>query len=602
MTQKALNSTSYSEPSAAPDGVRLRLPYTLATGMILTFLIAAFRPAPGAGSLPQGVGEQIFTEMAAESGLRFHHFTGATGRLYLPEIMGSGVALLDYDGDGDLDVFFLQGLILEPGKQMSDAMFPPPAGYRPGNHLFRNELVESGKLRFTDVTEKAGLQKEMYGMGAAVGDYDNDGRVDLYATGFGSNVLYHNNGDGTFTDVTAEAGAEDSRWSASAAFLDYDRDGRLDLFVAHYVDFTVAGNKACFSPTREPDYCNPAVYRGMPARLFHNEGNGKFKDVTRESGIQGSPGPGLGVVCTDLNGDGWVDIYVANDGKANHLWFNKRNGTFEEEGLMSGAAYSMEGMPRAGMGVAAADIDGDGDDDLLVTNLGKEGATLFLNDGRGVFTDAGAQFGLSHLTFPFTGFGVDWFDYDNDGTLDLFIADGAVYIIPTLRGSPYPFHQPNQLYHNEGTGRPFKDVASQGGPGVTLSEVSRGAAFGDIDNDGDVDIVVSNNNGPARLLLNQVGSRKHRLQVRLEGDRDNRSAIGARVAVIRKGHEPLWRRVHSDGSYCSASDLRVHFGLGDTADLDGILVQWPSGAKERWTGIKANRLVALRQGSGEVIP
>jgi len=606
MRKHGLNGPSHFELWAATDRCRLRLPTcTLAAGLILIFLVMPFGRILGAGWLPQERRQDadIFREAAAELGLRFNHFTGATGKLYLPEIMGSGVGLFDYDGDGDLDVFFLQGMILEPGKQMGDALFPPPAGYRPGNRLFRNELTESGKLRFMDLTEKAGLQKEMYGMGAAVGDYDNDGYADLYVTGFGSNVLYRNNGDGTFKDVTVGAGVDDSRWSASAAFLDYDRDGRLDLFVAHYVDFTVAGSKACYSPTREPDYCNPAVYRGMPARLFHNEGNGKFKDVTRESGIQGSPGPGLGVVCTDLNGDGWVDIYVANDGKANHLWFNKKNGTFEEEGLMSGTAYSMEGMPRAGMGVAAGDINNDGYDDVLVTNLGKEGATLFLNDGQGLFTDAGAQFGLSRLTFPFTGFGVDWFDYDNDGGLDLFIADGAVYIIPGLRGSPYPYHQNNQLYHNEGADRVFKDVAPLGGPGVTLSEVSRGAAFGDLDNDGDIDIVVNTNNGPARLLLNQVGSRMHWLELRCEGAADNRGAIGARVALLRKGRQPLWRRVHSDGSYCSAGDLRVHFGLGSSEDVEGILVQWPSGSRERWTaGIKADRLISFRQGTGETVP
>ncbi len=590
----------------APRAILGRL--TLSGLLALLAIFPNMRLLPGWGSVVVSNGTpqetQIFREAASDSGLRFYQFTGATGKLYLPEIMGSGVALLDYDGDGDLDVFFLQGMILEPAKRLSDALFPPPAGHRPGNRLFRNELVETGKLAFTDVTEKAGVAKEMYGMGAAVGDYDNDGHIDLYVTGFGSNILYHNNGDGTFTDVTAEAGVVDSRWSSSAAFLDYDRDGRLDLFVAHYVDFTVAGNKKCYSPTGEADYCNPAVYRGVAARLFHNEGNGRFKDVTQESGIAKFPGPGLGVVCADFNGDGLVDVYVANDGKANHLFVNRGNGTFDEDGLMSGAAYSMEGMPRAGMGIASADIDNDGNEDLLVTNLGKEGATLFMNDGKGVFTDSGAHFGLSNLTYPFTGFGVGWFDYDNDGRLDLFIATGAVYLISTLHGDPYPFHQKNQLYHNEGAGKIFKDVSALAGPALALSEVSRGAAFGDLDNDGDIDIVVNNNNGPARLFLNQVGSRAHWVELRFEGVKDNRDAIGTRVALLRKGRPPLWSRVHSDGSYCSSSDLRVHFGLGQDADLEGVVAQWPDGSREQWSAavVKADRLISLRQGSGLAMP
>ena len=541
----------------------------------------------------------IFREAAEETGLRFRHFTGATGKFFMPEIMGPGVAVFDYDGDGDLDVYLLQGSLLDKTKKASETLFPPPEGFKPGNRLFRNELVPSGKLRFTDVTDKAGVGHEGYGMGVAVGDYDNDGDPDLYVTNFGHNVLYRNNGDGTFTDVTREAGVDDERWSASAAFLDYDRDGDLDLFVTNYVDFTLLGNKRCFAATGEPDYCTPAIYRPVPDRLFRNEGGGKFVDVTLTSGIGSAFGPGLGVVCADFNLDGWTDIYVANDGAANLLWINKGNGTFEEAGLLSGAAYGSDGIARAGMGVTAGDFDNDGDDDILVTNLRREGSTLYRNDGRGFFYDATTESGLTQASFPYTGFGVEWFDYDNDGYLDLFVANGAVTILETLRGSRYPFHQRNQLFRNEGEGK--KLVETSAGPAFQLSEVSRGAAFGDIDNDGDIDIVVSNNNGPARLLLNETGAQKPWLEVRLQGVKDNRSGLGARLALRRKGQKPLWRRAHADGSYLSANDCRVHFGLGGTPEIEALEVYWPCGDRELWTGIRAGTIVTLRQGTGKKI-
>ncbi|MGH9802955.1 MAG: FG-GAP repeat domain-containing protein, partial [Blastocatellia bacterium] len=359
----------------------------------------------------------------------------------MAEMMGAGAALFDYDNDGDLDVYLLQGTTFE-GTDKAKLKFPPPKDWKPGNRLFRNELVSGGKLKFTDVTEAAGVGMVAYGMGAATGDYDNDGDVDLYVTNFGSNVLYRNNGNGTFTDATAQAGVDDPRWSSSAAFVDYDHDGRLDLFVCNYVDFTVKGNKQCFAPTGEPDYCSPSAYRPVPNRLFHNEGSGKFTDATQSSGIGSAFGPGLGVTCADFNGDGLTDIYVANDGAANLLWINKGNSKFEENGLMAGASYSADGAPRAGMGVTAGDIDNDGDDDLLVTNLTKEGSTLYRNlsqqGGKGLFEDATADFNLAQASFLSTGFGVSWFDYDNDGWLDLFAANGAVTLMPSLRGQPYP--------------------------------------------------------------------------------------------------------------------------------------------------------------------
>jgi hypothetical protein len=536
----------------------------------------------------------VFQE-PTDTGLEFHHFIGATGRFYMPEVMGAGAALLDYDLDGDLDVYLLQGVVLEPGKTAAAATFPPPTGHWPGNRLFRNELVPSGRLHFTDVTEKAGVGYRGYGMGAAVGDYDNDGRPDLLVTNFGSLVLYRNEGDGTFRDVTRQAGLHDTLWSTSAAFVDYDRDGDLDLFVVHYVDFTVSGNKQCPGPGGEPDYCSPAAYRGVPDRLYRNEGDGRFTDVTASSGIGSAPEPGLGVVCADFDGDGWIDIYVANDGAANHLWRNQRNGTFRETAVSAGVAYSMDGKTQAGMGASAADFDDDGDEDIFVTNLTGETNSLYVNDGRAAFFDSVARFGLVQPSLPYTGFGVAWFDYDHDGRLDLFVANGAVRIVPSLRGSPYPYQERNQLFRHEG--ERYRETTTEAGPALQRSEVSRGAAFGDVDNDGDIDILVTNNNGRVQLLLNEA-ARGGWLQVALEGVESNRFGLAARVAVLRPGRTPLWRRAHTDGSYLSAGDSRVHFGLGDATTLEGVAVIWPNGRSEVWTGIRPGSVVKLREGSG----
>jgi hypothetical protein len=537
----------------------------------------------------------LFDEVAAKSGLAFTHFNGATGDYFLPEIMGPGVALFDYDGDGDLDVYLLQGTRLTANKPL---LHSSAARIPPGNRLFRNDIKPGAPntLRFTDVTREAGVGFEGYGMGAAVGDYDNDGDLDLYLTNFGRNVLYRNNGDGMFTDVTGAAGVDDERWSTSASFLDYDRDGDLDLFVTNYIDYTIANNKLCREPGGQRDYCGPAQYRPVPDRLFRNEGNGRFVDATEPAGLTKAFGPGLGVVAADFDGDAWIDIYVANDGAPNQLWINQRNGTFEENGLLSGAALSGDGLPEGSMGIAAADFDNDGDEDLFVTNLPKETNTLYVNGGKGNFDDATHQAGLAVPSIPFTGFGTDWFDYDHDGWLDLFVANGAVLLVEALRGQSFPYQQRNQLFRNVGGGR-YAEVRDAG-PALALSEVSRSAAFGDVDNDGDIDIVVTNNNGPVRLLLNQA-AKGHWLQVQLEQPRANRWAFGARVGVERQGQPTLWRRVRTDGSYLAANDPRVHFGLGASKAIDALRVEWPDGVQERWTGVETDRLVVLKRGTGQ---
>jgi len=439
-------------------------------------------------------------------------------------------------------------------------------------------------------------------MGVAVGDYDNDGHPDIFVTNFGRNILYHNNGNGTFTDVTTSAGLAEPSFYASAAFLDYDRDGYLDLFVTRYNAFTVEGNKKCYSYAGGREYCGPGDYPSLSSKLYHNDGHGHFVDVTQKAGIAASVGNGLGVVCADFNGDGWIDIYVANDKTPNHLWINQHDGTFKDMALISGTAYNGDGKALSGMGVTAGDFDNDGDEDIFVTNLTGEPDTLYQNDGSGNFEDVTNLYGLGHTTFNFTGFGTLWFDYDNDGRLDLFMTNGEVRVIDSQRGKPFPYSQTMQLFHNEG--KSFREVTAQAGAVFQLAGVGRGAAFGDIDNDGDIDIVVTNANGPARLLLNQTGSRNHWLEVLLQGVRANRDAYGARVVLYRKWRLPVWRRVGTDGSYLSANDHRVHFGLGTDAELreaplEKLVVIWSGGYKESFEVTKPDQLIQVIEGKGK---
>jgi hypothetical protein len=452
-------------------------------------------------------------------------------------------------------------------------------------------------LTFTDVTERAGVGWREYGMGAAVADYDNDGDLDLFLTSFGPEALFRNNGDATFTNVTVHAGVSDLLWSTSAAFLDYDRDGDLDLFVANYLDFSVSDNKICADSVGSRDYCSPRAYRPVPDRLYRNEGNGRFTDVTEASGIAKADGAGLGVTAGDYNGDGWLDLFVANDATPNQLWINQRDGTFVDDGLLSGTAVNAAGNPEGSMGIASGDPDADGDEDLFITNIIGETFVLYENDGKGSFEDARVRWGLAQPTAAFTGFGTDWFDYDNDGWLDLFIANGAVNVMESLRGQPNPFRMRPHLFHNTGKGR-FIETSDVAGAAFRRAEVGRGAAFGDIDNDGDIDVVVTNNGGPVRLLLNQAAGENQWLQVRLEQDSRNRFAFGARVGVEQAGRPTLWRRVKTDGSYLTASDLRAHFGLGRTTAIDSVVVHWPDGPIERWPGVATNRMMTLRRGQG----
>ncbi len=563
-------------------------------------MLVALLALGGCGSEPfpetDGVGSAgpvLFREAAKEAGLVFRHFADASQQYRLPEIMGSGVALIDFDADGDLDVFFLQGASLQEGADPADSRFPPKTGL--GCRLFENRIAPSGTLAFEDVTERAGIVFSGFAMGAAVGDYDGDGDPDVYVTGTGPNALFRNGGDGTFTRVE---GPQDRRWSTSASFVDYDQDGDLDLFFTNYVDFTVRNNKQCFSPVGARDYCNPTVYNPVPDRLFRNDG-GRFADVSGQAGLGAAFGNGLGVTAADLNNDGRTDLYVANDGTENQLWINQGDGRFENAAMLSGAAVNADGRPEAGMGVIAADFDSDGDDDLLLTHNTLETNTLYQNNGRGLFLDATNRFGLGGDSMPFTGFGLSWADFDHDGRLDVFVANGAVTVMESLRGQPYPFLQENQFFRGAKGG--FEVLPGAAVWGALEPLVGRGVATGDIDMDGDLDVVVSNNNGPARLYLNQTDGDRM-VRVKLVANGANPNGIGTQVGLHFADGTSFWRRLHRDGSYLSASEPAVHFGLGQASAIQSVEVRWPHAAREVFPAPPPGATVTLREGTGSSGP
>jgi hypothetical protein len=547
--------------------------------------------------------QEWFVERAAATGLDFVHFNGMSGERYYPEIMAPGVGLVDYDNDGDLDVYLVQGQMLGRGKTIQQAVFPPRG--TPRDRLFRNDLRTSADgtrtLRFTDVTDESGIDIRSYGMGVAAGDIDNDGFVDIYRTGLERGVMFHNNGNGTFSDVTVKSGtANAGGWGVSASFVDIDRDGWLDLYVGNYLLYSIAADIDCLAVTGQPDYCPPNSYRPQPDRLYRNRGNGAFVDITRSALTGGADGAALGVSTADFDGDGWIDIYVANDGTANQLWINQKNGTFKDTALLSGAAVDAAGNAEASMGIDAGDFDNDGDEDLFITNWLAQMNILYVNTGGGLFEDRKAASGLGPPSLAKTGFGTAWFDFDNDSWLDLLAVNGSVSTIEAQARAkdPFPLKMANALYRNLGNGR-FEDVSSRAGEALKLSDVSRGAAFGDIDNDGDVDVVVGTAAGPTRLFINNVGNRNHWVGLRLIGAGKGRDMLGARVAIVRKNGPTLWRRVRSDGSYASANDPRVLVGLGPQSDPARARVQWPNGRTEEWTSVAADRWTTLREGEGK---
>jgi hypothetical protein len=566
--------------------------------------------------------EPWFEERAADLGLNFVHFNGMTGEYHFSEMMGGGAALFDYDGDGDLDAYLVQGAMLDSSTDPMTASFPPQHPLPLTDRLYRNDLElglnGASIARFVDVTSSVGddgAAGSGYGMGVAVGDYDGDGDPDLYVTNLGPNHLLRNNGDGTFSDVTEESGSDDSRWSVAATFLDYDGDGALDLYVGNYVDYRLANDKLCRDTAGRRDYCGPDAYNGVGDRLFRSRGDGTFEDVSLASMVGRPRGKGLGVVAADLDRDGRQDLYVTNDGEPNFLWRNRGDGTFEETALGSGCAVSGAGLPQASMGVDAADYDGDGDLDLFVTHLTGEPNTLYRNDGDygndrdegekgALFVDISTASGLGSLSWPSTGFGTRWADLDGDGLLDLLVLNGAVKSIEEslLAGDPYPLAQRNLLFRGLADNR-FEEVSASAGVPFELVEVSRGAAFGDVDNDGDVDVLFVNSNGPARLLINQtdgaagwIGARLTETATTAGGAPRAPSTVGALAAVeLPSGHRRLLR-MEVGGGYASASDPRALLTHGTQGDSISVWIEIPGRAPMRLVEPPARRYLAIDPG------
>ncbi len=536
-----------------------------------------------------------FLNVARESGLNAKTiFGGEHKNKYLLETTGCGVAFYDYDNDGWLDIFLVNGTRLEGF----------PAGSEPTSHLFRNNRDGT----FTDVTAKAGVAHSGWGQGVCVGDYDNDGCDDLFVTYFGKNVLYHNNGDGTFTDVSQKAGVagKGTRWNTGCAFVDYDRDGRLDLFVANYIDLDLATAPV---PEAGPCLyksvmvaCGPPGLEGGKNILYHNNGDGTFTDVSEASGILNTDSTyALGVLTADFDNDGWPDIYVANDSAAAVLYQNKKNGKFQDIALESGCALSANGKPQAGMGVSAADYDLDGNLDILKTNFAGDTPSLYHNQGNASFEDATFSAGLGAHT-QYLGWGCGFFDMDNDGWPDILICNGHVYPEVDLLNTGAGYAQRKLLYHNLHNGR-FADVSLQAGPGVSESSASRGAAFGDFDNDGDIDVVVNTVNDYPQLLRCDTTLANNWIKIRTIGTKSNRSGIGARLVCVTHppGEEKPHRQideVRSGGSYFSQNDLRVHFGLGRAEKVDVLEIRWPSGQVDTLKNIQPNQLIFVKEGAG----
>jgi hypothetical protein len=559
-------------------------------GRSAVVLVAAVSSISGYGRAAQPDQPPFsFRNIALDAGLDFvTTFGGTTRNTYLLETTGTGVAVIDYDGDGLLDVFFVNGTTLEGF----------PAGKAPTNHLFRNR----GRFAFEDVTDRAGLTASGWGQGACAGDYDNDGHDDLFVTYYGQNRLYHNDGKGRFTDVTRQAGLAQprTRWNTGCAFVDYDRDGRLDLFAANYIDLDLAT-----APTPRSGLCR---YKGLPVAcgppgltggrnlLYRNRGDGTFEDVSDRSGIARASGTyGLGASTFDFDNDGWTDLYVANDSNPSALYRNNHDGTFTDVAVRSGCAYSQDGKPQAGMGVAIGDYDRNGTMDVFKTNFAGDTSTLYANTGSGLCEDRTFAAGIG-LNTRWLGWGTAFVDLDNDGWLDLFLTNGHVY--PEVRqiATEAGYEQRKVVYRNDGKGR-FTDVSERLGPPVTTPKAGRGTAFGDFDNDGQIDVAIANVNDRPDLFRLTGDPSHHWITLTLVGTSSNRNAIGARVRALT-GDTQQWQEVRGGGSYLSQNDFRVHFGLGSAARVDRVDVRWPNGLEERWDNLDADKLHTLKEGSG----
>jgi hypothetical protein len=534
-------------------------------------------------ALARGQGAGVaFTDVTAQAKVAFRHVSGAFGKKYLPETMGSGVVFFDFDGDGAQDLFFVNSTRW-PGQ-------PGPAGL---SALYRND----GKGVFTDVTSASGLAVEMYGLGAAAADYDNDGKVDLYVSCLGPNRLFRNLGNGRFEDVTAKARVGDPGFSTSAMFFDHDKDGRLDLVVANYVTWSVDKDLFCTLDGKSKSYCTPESYQGQSLTLYRGRPDGTFEDATEKAGLKDPRAKSLGLALLDYNGDGWPDLLVANDTQPNKLYKNNGNGSFTDVGVAAGVAFGETGVARAGMGVDAADYSGNGRPSLLIGNFSNEMLGLYHNEGNGLFIDEAPSSTVGQASLLTLTFAAFFFDFDLDGKLDIFSVGGHVADDINRVQPKVTYAQPPHLFRNLG-GKRFEDVIMEVGPALRRPMVSRGAAYADVDADGDLDLAVTANNGPAVVLRNDGGSRNGWIRVRLAGTRSNRDGIGAKVTVMLPGGAKQWATVKTGSSYCSQSELPLTFGLGGAKGVDSVEVVWPSGVVDRLGPQGAGRVITVTEGKG----
>lgn len=521
-----------------------------------------------------------FVDVSSQSGVQFLHHNGAIGKKWLPETIGSGCAFVDLDGDGWADIFLLNGKDWKTG------------GTKHLPALYRNN--KNGT--FSEITKSSGLDVEMYANGVAVADYDNDGLPDIYVTALEGDHLFHNEGHSHFRDVTATSGIRNANFGTSAAWFDFDRDGMADLVVANYVKWSAAADVYCSMDGKTKSYCTPESYKGESLKLYRNLGHGRFEDVTKKAGLENTTSKSLGVVTFDYSGDGWPDLFIANDTQPNKLYRNNKNGTFTEIGIESGLGYGDDGVARGAMGADAADYDHSGHPHLLVGNFSKQLMALYHNDGNGLFSDVASSTALARSSVLDVTFGAFFFDYDLDGFADIFAVNGHIDPDINRTQSDLQFRQPALLFHNNGKGG-FDDVTGTVGPAIRRPIVGRGAAYADFDHDGDLDILVTENGGPARLLRNDGGNRNHWLNVRLVGRKSNSSALGAVVRVESPAGKE-WQTVHSGSSYCSQSDLALTFGLKQDRVASKITVEWPSGKVQQFENVPANRFITIDESSG----
>ena len=552
-------------------------PRTLFTALTLGVLAVSAPIARPTDAIPQ------LTDATASSGISFRHTNGAFGKKYLPETLGSGAAFLDVDNDGWQDILLVNSRRW-PGRPGAPSY---PALYR-NNH----------NGTFTDITRTAGLAVEIYGLGVSAADYDNDGDTDIYITALGPNHLFRNNGGGRFEDVTARAGVGDAGFSTSALWFDYDRDGRLDLFVANYVEWSSDKDLFCTLNGKAKSYCTPESYEGQSPTLYRNAGDGTFENVTRKAGLYDPSAKTLGVALIDYDNDGLIDVFAANDTQPNRLYRNKGDGTFTDVGVMAGVAFNEAGVARAGMGADAADYDGSGRQSLIIGNFSNEMMALYSNEGNGLFIDEAPTSTIGRASLLRLTFACFFFDFDLDGLPDIFAANGHVAddiatVQPTIT-----YAQPPHLFHNLG-GKKFEDISTRVGAAFARPAVARGAAYGDFDNDGDLDLIITANNGPARLFRND-GAVNHRLRVTLTGSPSNRDAICAKVRVIRVSGSPVSPMVKTGSGYLSQSELPLTFGLGTATKVGGIEITWPNGRTERLPGLAGDQHVTIGEGKGVV--